>query len=144
MTQPYFTSLFFKNQALFCILNSIICDRQLFLCCRSFFVLPFFACFCVHTDLFFPSICLRAVLGSPQIERTRPFSLLHRTVDKFRLRHQSKQRKGFRVFCAGGDEIDSGRLNRGVSQYIGQFSHIPAHLIECPGKEMSQVVGKHL
>ena len=48
------------------------------------------------------------------------------------------------VFYAGGDEVDAGSLNAGVPQHIRQLRHIPAGTVECPGEQVSQVVGEDL
>ena len=45
---------------------------------------------------------------------------------------------------AGGEQVDPGGLDGGVAQYIGQLDHIPAGLVEGSGKQVAQVMGKHL
>ena len=48
------------------------------------------------------------------------------------------------ILVAGGGQIDPSGFHAGVSQHIRQLHHIPADLVKRPGKEVAQVVGKHL
>ena len=48
------------------------------------------------------------------------------------------------VLRPSGDQINSGGLYTAVTQYIGQLYHIPANLIERPGKQVAQIMGKKL
>lgn len=52
--------------------------------------------------------------------------------------------EGFGMLGAGGDEVDPGGLHAGVPQHVGKLRHVPAGLVEDPGEEMAQVVGKDL
>ena len=45
--------------------------------------------------------------------------------------------QGMDVLCAGGKKVDAGRLQRGVSQHIGQPAEIPADPIEGPGEQVA-------
>ena len=47
------------------------------------------------------------------------------------------------MFRSGGNEVNPGGFNAGVPQHIGQFHHIPAHLVKGPGEKMSQVMGEY-
>ena len=44
----------------------------------------------------------------------------------------------------GGDEIDACGFDAAVPEDIGQPCYIPADLVERPGEQMPEIVGKHL
>ena len=48
------------------------------------------------------------------------------------------------VLCAGGHDVDARRVDAAVTENICQFCNILLHTIESPGKELPQIVGKHL
>ena len=48
------------------------------------------------------------------------------------------------VLCAGGHDVDARRVDAAVAENICQFFNILLHTIESPGKELPQIVGKHL
>ena len=48
------------------------------------------------------------------------------------------------MLCTGGHQIDTGRFDAGVSQHISQANNVFAYLVKGSGKQMPQVVGKHL
>ena len=48
------------------------------------------------------------------------------------------------LFRAGNSKIKAGRLNAGMPQHIGQAGNNPMDLIKYGGKQMAQVMGKHL
>ena len=48
------------------------------------------------------------------------------------------------MFCAGGHNIDSCCVDAAVSQNIGQFGDLFLNTVKSPGKQLAQIVGKHL
>lgn len=48
------------------------------------------------------------------------------------------------VLRASGDDVEPGRLNTRMTEKIGQLGDILFQLIKRPGKQMAQVMGKHL
>ena len=48
------------------------------------------------------------------------------------------------MFSAGGDDVDAGGVDVGVSQNIGQFRQIPVDGIKAARKQVPQVVRKDL
>ena len=48
------------------------------------------------------------------------------------------------VLGTGGHNIDPGGVDTAVTQDIRQFSNILFDAVKGPGKELSQIVGKHL
>ncbi len=48
------------------------------------------------------------------------------------------------VLHTGGDQIDAGGLDAGMPQDVGQLRDVLIHPVKGPGKQVAQVVGKHL
>ena len=60
------------------------------------------------------------------------------------LMNQSELLQLFHMFRAGGNQINPGGFNTGVSQYIREFSDISAHFIKCCGEKMPEIVWEYL
>ena len=48
------------------------------------------------------------------------------------------------MFCTSGHDIDSCCVDAAVSQNIGQFGDLFLNTVKSPGKQLAQIVGKHL
>ena len=48
------------------------------------------------------------------------------------------------MFCAGGNDIDSGGVDVAVAENIRQFCHVVVDAVKAPGKQMAQAVWEHL
>ena len=59
-------------------------------------------------------------------------------------KHQPKPLDHPPVFRAGGDDIDPRGVDGAVPQNVRQLRDILLHAVKCPGKELAQVVWKHL
>lgn len=46
------------------------------------------------------------------------------------------------MLSAGGDEVESGGLDGGVTEHIGELGEVAGDFIECAGKEMPEIVRK--
>ena len=63
----------------------------------------------------------------------------------YRMEHETDQAvQGGGMLGPGGNQVYSGCLHAGMAQHIGQLYHIPAHPVKHSGKQVTQVVGKHL
>ena len=62
----------------------------------------------------------------------------------FGSRYESKPLQLPGVLRPGGNKVDAGGFDAGMPQHIRQFYYIPAGPVESPGKEVPQIVGKHL
>ena len=50
----------------------------------------------------------------------------------------------FAVLCAGGDNINAGGVDAGMAKQVGQLGNILFQGVKGTGKQVAQVVGKHL
>ena len=48
------------------------------------------------------------------------------------------------MFCAGFHDINSCRLDAGMTEQVRQFRDIFFEVVKCPRKQVPQVVGEHL
>lgn len=48
------------------------------------------------------------------------------------------------VFCAGGDDIDAGRIDAAVPENIRKLGDVLFDAVEYPGEQVPQVMGEHL
>ena len=59
------------------------------------------------------------------------------------LYHQSQPLDFSAVFCAGGHNIDAGRVNAAMAKNVCQLRYILFDTVEGAGKQLTQVVGKY-
>ena len=47
------------------------------------------------------------------------------------------------MFCTGSNDVDPGSVNVAMTEDISKLSDILFDAVECTGKQMAKIVGKH-